>query len=158
MIRLKNEKALRAAVIFYNVTHWLSHNKAESPRKSMSLRWLEMLWQHQQKQNPSTVKAARLGDLLWGIYALIQKGLVFNCKKSKPESFQTQEPRQYSWSLNNLVASYHFSLIPLLLFNLQVRNRKAPDDSNLCHHCGPCAVRSQVRTAEGKAGGARGKF
>lgn len=39
-----------------------------------------------------------------------------------------------------------------------MRNLKAPDDSNLCHHCGPCAAWSQVRTAVGKAGGARGKF
>lgn len=39
-----------------------------------------------------------------------------------------------------------------------MRKLKAPDDSNLCHHCGPCAVWSQVRTAVGKAGGARGKF
>lgn len=131
--------------------------------KNCSLRWLETFCQHLQKQNLSTAKAARLGD--WRNYALIQKNrLVFNCKKkSKQQAWSfsnTYEPMQCYLPevLNNLVASYELNLIPLLPFNLRVRNLKAPDDSNLCHHCGPCAVWSQVRTAVGKAGGARGKF
>lgn len=86
--------------------------------------------------------------------------LIAKKASNKPGSFQKREPMQYYLPevLNNLVASYHFSLIPLLLLNLRVRNLKAPDDSKLCRHCGPCAVQSQVRTAAGKAGGARGKF